>query len=428
MKKTWIIIAVVLVIAIGAFFVMNTKAKNEAVSEYQTEKIARGNLTAVVGATGTVRSNQSAILNWQTGGTVEKINVSVGDNASEGAVLASLKNTSLSQNIIMARADLVNAEKSLEDLLQSGLARAQARVDLRDATDALETAQNYRDYLDEPYEYDKIVYRDTPGGGRVPAGIKTVKVEEADQETKDKADEQLALAQARYDDALRAWERVASGPNEADVAAAQARVDAAKATLNLAQLSAPFEGTITEINSMSGDQVSAGLPAFRIDDFSRLLVDVELSEIDINSVELGQTVSLSFDAILEKNYSGKVVEVGKIGKNTQGVINFMVTVELIDPDELVRPGMTAAVNIVVKEIEDVILVPNKAVRLVDGKRVIYLLKDGLPEMVEIRLGASAGGKSVLVSDNIEEGAEVILNPPSESMISNGPPSGHLGGR
>ena len=427
MKKTWVIIAVVLVIAVGAFFVMNTKAKNEAVSEYQTEKVERGNLTAVVGATGTVRSNQSALLNWQTSGTVDLVNVSVGDNVSEGDELASLKNTSLSQSIIMAQADLVNAEKTLDDLLQSGTAAAQARVDLREATEALETAQNYRDSLDEPYEYDKITYRDTPGGGRVPTGIKTVKVEEADQETKDKADEELALAQARYDDALRAWERVASGPNEADVAAAQARVDAAKATLNLALLAAPFEGTITQIDIMPGDQVSMGTPGFRIDDSSRLLVDVELSEIDINSVELGQMVSLSFDAILEKDYSGKVVEVGQIGTNTQGVINFMVTVELIDPDELVRPGMTAAVNIVVKEIEDVILVPNKAVRLVDGDRVVYLLKDGFPEMVEVRLGASADGKSVLVSDNIEEGAEIILNPPSESVIGNGPPSGHPGG-
>ena len=423
MKKTWIIIAVVIIIAAGAFFVLNTKAKNEAVNEYQMVKVERGNLTATVGATGTVRSNQNTVLTWQTGGTVEQINVSVGDRVSEGVILASLKSTSLSQNIILAQADLVSNEKTLGDLLQSGTAAAQARVDLRDAEEALETAQNYRDSLDEPYEYDTIVYRDTAGGGRVPRGIKTIKVDEADDETKEKSDQDLALAQARYDDALRAWERVAEGPNKADIAAAQARVDAAQATLNMAQLSAPFEGTITEINLMPGDQVSTGTSAFRIDDFSSLLVDVELSEVDINSVSLGQTVSLSFDAILEKEYSGKVIEVGQIGADVQGVVNFTVTVELMDADELVRPGMTAAVNIVVKEIEGAILIPNRAVRLVDGERVVYLLQDGFPEMIEIRLGASADAMSVLVSNNIEEGAEVILNPPDANIFEDGPPGG-----
>ena len=421
MKKKWIIVAVVAVLAGGAFFAWKSKSKTEAGSEYQTVKVERGNLTAVVGATGTVRSNQSAVLSWKTGGTVETVNVKVGDLVQEGQVLATLRKTSLPQNIIMAQADLVNAEKALDDLLLSGTAAAQARIDLRNAADALEKAQNYRDSLDEPYEYDKIVYVQTKRG-RVPQ-IKTVKVDEADDETKAHADEDLALAQARYDDALRAWERVAEGPNKADISAAQARVDAAKATLSLAQISAPFAGTITQVDIMPGDQVSVGTPSFRIDDFSSLIVDVELSEVDINNVELGQTVTLSFDAILEKEYSGKVIEVGQVGVDKQGIVNFTVRVELTDADELVRPGMTAAVNIVVKEIKDTILIPNKAVRLVDGHRVVYLLKDGYPEKVEVRLGASADGMSVLVSNNIEEGEEIILNPPTVSMIMSGSPSG-----
>ena len=64
----------------------------------------------------------------------------------------------------------------------------------------------------------------------------------------------------------------------------------------------------------------------------------------------------------------------------------------------------------------------------DGDRVVYLLtEEGFPEMVEVRLGASADGMSVLVSDNLEEGAQIIINPPSESLMANGPPGGHEGG-
>jgi len=423
-KRTWIIIGVVIIIAVVAVFVLNAKAKNEAGSEYQTVKIERGNLTATVGATGTVRSKQSALLVWQTSGTVEKVNVSVGDRVSAGVILASLKKTSLSQNIILAQSDLVSAEKALDDLLQSGTAAAQARVNLREAEDALETAQNYRDSLDEPYEYEKIIYT-TINGRRVPM-LKTVKVDEADDETKDEADQDLALSQAKYDDAKREWERVADGANKSDVDAAQARVDAAQATLNMAHLAAPFEGTITQADLMPGDQVSAGTLGFRVDDFSSLIVDVELSEVDINSVGLNQIVSLSFDAILDKEYSGNVIKVGQIGTDVQGVVNFTVRVELIDADEFVRPGMTAAVNIVVREIENAILIPNRAVRLVDGERVVYLLRDGLPEMVEIRLGTSADAMSVLASNTLEEGDLIIINPPSSFSMAGGPPGGAPG--
>ena len=115
-------------------------------------------------------------------------------------------------------------------------------------------------------------------------------------------------------------------------------------------------------------------------------MDVEVSEVDINSVNIGQPVTLTFDAILGQEYHGEVVEVAQAGTSTNGVVNFKVTVELTDADSSVKPGMTAAVNIVVEEMKDVVLVPNRAVRLVDAQRVVYLLVDGQPVKKEIRLG------------------------------------------
>ena len=85
------------------------------------------------------------------------------------------------------------------------------------------------------------------------------------------------------------------------------------------------------------------------------MVDIKISEVDINKVSPDQEVTLSFDAILGKEYHGRVVEVGQAGAMTEGVVNFTVTVELTDADELVKPGMTAAVNIIVAELKDVYL-------------------------------------------------------------------------
>lgn len=425
-KRTWIVVVVILVLAVAGGLFWRSKATQSGENDYQTVSVERGNLVATVGATGTVRSKQEATLAWQTSGTVESVNAALGDRVAKDLTLAVLEKTSLPSSVILAEADLASAQQALDDLLNSDTAAAQARVALRVAEDALEKAEDYRNSLDEPYKYEQIVYNYV-NGVRVPR-IKTISVDEADEETKAEADQDLALRQAEYDDALRAWERVKDGPSQVDIEAAQARVDAAQATLNMARLTAPFEGTITQVNVMAGDQVNAGMVAFRIDDLSSLLVDVELSEVDINSVSLGQMVTLSFDAILDQEYQGKIIEVGRVGNDIQGAVNFKVTVELDQGDDQVRPGMTAAVNIVVKEIKDEILIPNRAVRLVDGERVVYLLKNGTPEMVEVRLGASDESMSVVVSDTLEVGDKVILNPPSNFSMADGPPgSGHPGG-
>jgi len=189
-------------------------------------------------------------------------------------------------------------------------------------------------------------------------------------------------------------------------------VAAAQSTLNMAFIAAPFDGTITQAEPAVGDQASAGAVAFRVDDLSHLLVDVQVSEVDINTLTIGQSSALTFDAILGKEYHGEIVEVGQAGDNVQGVVNFTVTIELTDADELVKPGMTAAVNIVVQEVKDVILIPNRAVRLVDAERVVYVLENGVPVQVKIQLGSSSDTLSVLVGGDLKEGDEIILNPPS----------------
>ncbi len=420
-RTLWIVL-LVLAVAAAAFFYLRQSNTANAAAQWQTTKIKTDDLVATVGATGTVRSNQTAVIVWQTSGTVGEVSVKVGDQVSGGDVLAALEKTSLAQNIILAEADLATAQIALEDLLASKTPAAQAFIALRAAQEKYDKAFNYRDSLNGPITIEKIKMSKIKIAGKTYEIPEKVEVEVLpDTESIDEADADLALAEAQLDDAKRAWERIKDGPSQADIIAAEARIAAAQATLNMARLTAPFAGTISEAHPMPGDQVGAGVTAFRIDDLSRLLVDVQISEVDINSIQVGQEVSLSFDAILDKKYHGVVTEVGKVGSNVGGVVNFTVTVELTDADDQVKPGMTAAVNIVVREINNVLLVPNRAVRLVDGKRVVYvLLEDGTLEQVEIRLGSSSDTMSVLVSDNLKEGEEIVLNPPQE-FGNDGPP-------
>lgn len=401
-RRTWIIIGVVIV-AILAFLLF--RPSGEPVAAFQTVSAERGDLVATVGATGSVRARQTATLVWQTNGIVEAVNAQIGDRVAQDFVLASLSKSSLNQSIILAEADLISAQKALEDLLSSDTALLEAQKAVDQAEKAYEKAYNWRMELNGKIDITETWWEFGVLKSKQYKGY-------ASQETIEQADKDLALAESRLNDARREYDRLLKGEDSADVVAAKARVDAAQATLNMAHLTAPFDGTITQASPEVGDQVSSGVVGFRIDDLSSLLVDVQVSEVDINSVFVGQDATLSFDAILNQEYNGKVVQVGQAGETVQGVVSFTVTVELTDADELVKPGMTAAVNIVVQEVKDVVLVPNRAVRLVDGNRVVYLLQNNIPVPVEITLGASSDTMSVLAGGDINEGDLIILNPPT----------------
>jgi len=463
MKRKWILYLVIAGIIAAAFLGLRAwqNARAALNTAFQTEPIQRGNLTASVGATGSVRANQSALLTWQTSGQIGKITVAVGDTVTAGQVLAELEKSSLAQNIILAEADLVAARRNLEELLNSDLARAQAQLALVQAQKNLEDTQKRRqskDYarasqatIDEAranyilaqneYEKQKEIYEgfaslpeDDPrralalsnlanaqrARDRALANLNYLLGKPNDLEVAE-ADANVALAEARLKDAQREWERLKNGPDPRDIQAAQARIAALEATLKLARLEAPFTGVITEVRSKVGDQVAPGTVSFRLDDLSRLLVEVQVPEVDINRIQVGQSAKLTFDAIPGKEYAAKVVEVGRVGTLVSGVVNFNVTLELNDADEQVKPGMTAAVTILVQQLEDVLLVPNRAVRLREGQRVVYVLRNGLPTPVPIRLGATSETYSQVLEGDLREGDLVILNPPTTTTFGGQPP-------
>ena len=200
----------------------------------------------------------------------------------------------------------------------------------------------------------------------------------------------------------------ATGTSLLKLKQAQMAIQSAQVNLDNAKLTAPFGGTVTEVSGLVGDQVSLGTKAFRIDDLSQMKVDVQVSEVDINSVQVGQPVTLTFDAVAGKSYTGKVVEVAQAGDPVQGAVNFTVTVELTDTDAKVKPGMTAAVTITVKQMNNVLLVPNRAVRLVNSQRVVYVLSNGPAQEVNITLGASSDTMSEVVSGDLKAGDLIIL--------------------
>ena len=126
-------------------------------------------------------------------------------------------------------------------------------------------------------------------------------------------------------------------------------------------------------------------------------------------------MTLTFDAISDKSYTGKVTDIGMTGAVVQGVVTFEVTVQILDADSSVKPGMTAGVNVLTTEIKDVLVVPNRSVRTQDGERVVYVMRNGTPTPVQVKLGASSDTQSQVLPGDLKEGDEILLNPPTNRL-------------
>ncbi|WP_187355331.1 efflux RND transporter periplasmic adaptor subunit ['Paenibacillus yunnanensis' Narsing Rao et al. 2020] len=131
-------------------------------------------------------------------------------------------------------------------------------------------------------------------------------------------------------------------------------------------LTAPIGGTITAVNITDGEQAQNGAELFTMTDYENLSVTVQVDELDIPSVELGQAATITLDALEDQEFSGKVIEIAKEGSSSNGVSLFDVTVGL-DESDGVLVGMSAEVAITIEEKKDVLTVPIEAVSEVNGK-------------------------------------------------------------
>ncbi len=447
-KFLYFVIAIAILGAAGyAYFRWRGQQQSSAFANLQTTPAQRGAFTASIGATGLVRSRQSVLLSWKTSGTVENVDYTVGDLVSAGTRLAELSQTSLPQNVILARADLESAQQALKDLYTNAEnARTQALQSISTYAKSVKDAQYQLDNFSvsdeqarlEPIEAFDLMQERLETARQI---FEPYKFYPSSDPTRKDLKEKLDAAQAELNVAVKRLDYVYAlqvananlkkarqdyelwkdGPSAGEIAAAEARIAAAQATLNQAWIEAPFAGVITAAIPQGGDQVAAGVEAFRLDDLRSLLIDLAVSEIDINQIEAGQPVTATFDAIRGKEYNGKVVSVDRVGTSNQGVVDFTVTVELTDPDDQVKPGMTAAVNVIVNELSDVLLVPNRAVRFREGRQVVYLLRDNKIVPVNVELGATSDLDSQVIGGELQVGDIIILNPPAQFEQNGHPP-------
>lgn len=449
----WILLAVL--VAVGAFIAWrvftNQQQSQEALANIDTEPYQRMSLNANIFGTGTVEPVQTAMLTWSTGGKVGEVLVEVGDQVDADQRLMALDPDSVSVDIQQAEIDVINAQNNLDALYDNWEAElAQAKLDLLNAEENLEDLENEREIMNyqrctderiEELEDDLEIaenlykFRQTTENLRLvntaQANLDYCRADYTEREIAE-ADLEVRLAEARVADLEKKVDLLSDGPDPDQVVIFETQLAMAKSRLDSPMIEAPFAGTVTVLSAQKGDIVQVGSQALQLDDLSTLYLDVQISEIDIPLVQVDQGAELVFDAYFETTLNGEVTQIAPVGQNVQGVVEYTVRINLLDADERIKPGMTAAVNIVVDRKEDVFVVPNDAIVSIDGQEYVFVKRDGGFESVEVELGSYSDFYSEVLEADIELGEPIALNPPAEitgdgELPFNGPPSGGFGG-
>lgn len=244
------------------------------------------------------------------------------------------------------------------------------------------------------------------------------------------SDEDLAVAQAAVD-AARARVETAqvqvkqaelslalllAGPRQeqidslqAQVAQAEVALEQAQLRLEKARLTTPFDGVVARVNIQEGESASAAVPAVVVVDLAHFEIESEIDELDVGLVSVGQEVLVTLDALPDAEFRGQVEAIAPTAFQGDGVVSYSVTIGLQVGEAPVREGMSATANIIVQRLENVLVVPNRALRLdrEAGKLYAEKLVLGLPQQVEVEIGFRDEQVSQVLS-GLDEGDAVII--------------------
>ena len=324
-KSKWYIVTGMVVFA-GAFvaFGLNRSAQ----PQHFTAKIERGDIHDVVEATGTINAVITVQVGSQVSGTIAKLNVDFNSRVRKGDVVALIDPALFQGALLQASADLDNAKANV----------AAAKANLEKARAASQQTKA---------DYDRVA-----------------------QLTNDRimSQQQLDLAKANFDSANAAVGAAAANVTQAEAQVSQksAALTVAQTNLNYTVIRSPIDGTVVARNVDVGQTVAASLQAptvFTIaQDLKKMLVYTKTDESDVGNIKLGKAVSFKVDAFPKDTFRGVVSQVRMNPTTVQNVVTYDTIIEFDNPELKLFPGMTAYVSIPVTTAQNVLKLPNTALR------------------------------------------------------------------
>jgi HlyD family secretion protein len=371
MKKILIIGVIIIVVAVTGFVLFRGKG-NEP--KFRTEKVIRGDVEMAVTATGTVNPVTTVLVGTQVSGTIKNIYVDFNSPVKKGQLIARIDPALFDAQVNQARANLLAAKANVE--------KAEATL-----VDAKRTMERNKELL-----------------------------------AKD------LIAQSDFDTAETNYETA-----KASVSAAKAQVVQSEAALNSTETNlyytkivSPVDGIVVSRNVDVGQTVAASFQTptlFSIaQDLTKMQIDTNVAEADIGNVKFGQDVEFTVDAYPDTTFKGRVSQVRNAPITVQNVVTYDAVIQVDNPELELKPGMTANVSIIISAKKDVLKIPNAALRFKPSEKGsassekkgpgVWILEKDKPKRIPLSLGISDGSYTELVTGDLKEGQEVIV----ESLV------------
>lgn len=227
----------------------------------------------------------------------------------------------------------------------------------------------------------------------------------------DQAQAELDLAQANKQQVDVKAKDITSA--RSDIVSNQAALDQAKVNMGYAEIRAPRAGIVLlkpveqgTVIASSRQSVGSGPTVVVLGDISRMFILCQVDETDISGVEVGQHCDITVDAYPNELFEGKVTRIDPQATVTQNVTTIPVTVEIDDPDIRLKPQMNANVEFVTAKHENVLTVPNEAIKEQDGRSTVQVMVKGKPVAREVEVGI-AGPDTTEIKSGLKEGEEIV---------------------
>lgn len=395
-SKSLLALSALAVLGMAGAYAYVSLAGQPAPVVYATAPAERGALTVEVSATGTLQPLTQVEISSELSGVVRQVFVGENERVAAGDLLAELDTTRIEAQIERAEANVAASAARVSD----------ADVTLAETESALRRA------------------RELSGRGMV-------------------ADQTLETALAARDRAESAVEIA-----RANLAIAEAELKLQQADLEKSYILSPIDGMVLTRSVNPGQTVASSMSApvlFLIaENLETMELKAAIDEADIGSVAAGQTARFTVDAFSGRAFDAQIRDISFASVETDGVVTYEARLNVANQDLLLRPGMTASVDIVTREAQDALLVPAAAFRFsppeeaetrgfsiqsmfmparprmgqrgggqrmrggADAGRPLYVLRGGEPEMVRVETGASDGAVMEILS-GLSEGDEVVLS-------------------
>ena len=345
--------------------------------KYQTRHVKRCTITQVVEASGTINPVNTVSVGSTVSGLIKEIYVDYNDVVKKGQILAQIDPANFEATVQQNQAQINNA--------QANVARLQAIADF-----------DRQQYI----RYKNLYAKNFVAKSELDEKYSTYKSDIA----------QINAAKAQ-------------------ISQYQASLRTAMTNLGYTKIIAPVDGTVISREIDLGSPVAASFQApelFTIaQDLTNMQIEVSVSEADIGKVEEGQDVTYTIDGYPDQNFKGKVTQVRLSPTTESNVVTYTVIVDVNNEDLKLKPGMTANVSIITDRSENVLCVPNMALKFtpdINGPKYknqgIWILEKGKPKRIEIKTGANNDSNTEIISDKINEDTQVIMSIKSKNSKAN----------